>query len=153
MAKPLETHSLNQEQFAAPSCAIGPEPKAVERKAEQWPLNVMLGRQRTDMGVMVLHRNNRRAEPIGKSRGRKIGMQVACNRHPLDLEDRQHVPERFLKKRDRNGRVEIPDMLRDEGFVAARDRDRCLELGAERDNAGKLARQLDRRRREAAARI
>ena len=60
------------------------------------------------------------------------------------------MPERFLEKRDRNGRVEIPDMLRDERFIVTRDRDRCLELSAERDNAGKLARQLDRRRREAA---
>src|SRR5208282_3642002 len=130
MAKPLETLCLNQEQFAAPSRAVGPEPEAVERKAEQRPLDVMLSRQRTDMGVMVLHRNNRRAEPIGKSRGRKIGMQVACNRNRLDLEDRQHMPERFLKKRYREGRVEIPDVLRDERFIVTRDRDRCLQLSA-----------------------
>ena len=59
------------------------------------------------------------------------------------------MPERFLKKRDRNGRVEIPDMLGDERFIVTRDRDRCLELSAERNNARKLARKLDRRRREA----
>jgi hypothetical protein len=29
------------------------------------------------------------------------------------------MPERFLKKRDRNGRVEVPDMLGDERFIVA----------------------------------
>src|SRR5450755_4637415 len=98
----------------------------------------MLGRQRGDMRVMVLHRDYWRPEPMREPRGWKIGMQIAGNRHRLDLEDRQHVPEGFLEKCDGGRRVEVADMLRDKRFTAARDRYRCLELSPQGDDARNL---------------
>ena len=65
----------------------------------------------------------------------KVGMQIAGNRHRLDLEDRQQVPEGFLEERDCLRRVEIADMLRDKGFATAGDRYRRLELGTQGDDA------------------
>src|SRR5450759_2889313 len=144
MAEPLETLAVDTEQLAAPGAAVGTEPEAVEREPEQRSIDMMLGRQRGDMRVMVLHRSPRRPEPMGEPRGRKIGMQVAGNRHRLDLEDRQHVAKGFLEKCDGYRRVEVTDMLRDERLAAARDRHRCLELSPQGDDARHLMRQTDR---------
>ena len=60
------------------------------------------------------------------------------------------MAEGFLEEFDGRRRIEIADMLRDKCFAAARDRHRCLELGAEGDDARNLTRQTDRRRCKAA---
>ena len=103
----------------------------------------MLSGERGDMRVMVLHRDHRRPQPGGELRGGKIGMKIAGDRDRLDLEDRQHVPQGFFEERDRRRRVEVADVLRDEGFAAARDRDRCLQLGTQGNDSGNLASELE----------
>ena len=107
MAKPLEMLAVD-DSSSPPGAAIGSEPESSESPSNG---RDMLGRQRGDVRMMVLHRYHRR--PVdGELRCRKIGMQVAGNRHRFDLEDRQHVPESFLEEIDRVRRVEVADMLR-----------------------------------------
>ena len=87
MAEPLEAVAVDAEQFAAPGRAVGTEPETVKRKPEQRPFDTMLGRKRGDMRMMVLHGYHGQPEPMGELRAWKIGMQIAGNRHRLDLED------------------------------------------------------------------
>ena len=87
MAEPLEALAVDAEQFPAPGAAIGTEPETVEGKPQQRSFDMMLGRKGGDMRMMVLHRNHRRPEPIGQSRGRKIRMKIAGDCRGLDLEN------------------------------------------------------------------
>jgi hypothetical protein len=55
-------------------------------------------------------------------------VQIVRNQSRLDLEDGDQVLDRF-DQRVAGGRVvELPDVLRDERFVAPRDADRVLEV-------------------------
>jgi len=88
--------------------------------------------------MMVLHaeRWNAACHCVGscETRRMKVRMQVVRDNFRRHVEDVQQVGDALLEEAAGGGIVEIADMLRDEGFIAARDADRVLEPATDRQH-------------------
>ncbi len=114
----------------------------------------VLRHHRGDVRVVVLHADQRdaalRRQPGREARAVEVGMQVVRDRHGFDREHVEQVIDGFLERHAGRRVVERPDVLRQEGFVAARGADRVLQVGADGEHRRTVAGEPDRRRRVAA---
>lgn len=95
MTEPFEVAAVDAQQFAAPGLAIGAEADAVERGPEQRPRVAVLGRDRGDVRVVVLHAEQRQAAHGGElgreARAEEVGVQVVRDRLRLHVEHTAQV--------------------------------------------------------------
>ena len=86
---------MHLQQLAAPRRVIGTQPYAIQRQAKQCInghrfADVMLGADRGDMRVVMLHGDQRQAAPrciiLCKLGTVKIGVQVMCHDLGLHIE-------------------------------------------------------------------
>ncbi len=152
-----ERGAVDEQQLAAPGRAVVAQADAVERQAEQRAVDAVLGRDRRHMRVVVLHgmdrmrgQRTRGSELEREARAEEIRVQVVGDGLRLHVEHRAQVVD-HLDQRAAGGRVvEVADVRRQEGLVAARDADRVLQPGAGGEHRRARARQLDRPGRVAA---
>ena len=128
---------------AAPStCSSSPpqappsraQADAVQRQAEQRASHAVLGGDGRDVRVVVLHRM-RRQRAAGRELEREAGaeeVRVQVVRHGLrpHVEHRAQVLDHLDQRVAGGGVVQVADMRRQEGLVAARDAHGVLQPGA-----------------------
>ncbi len=154
MPEPLEGGAFDAQQLAAPGRAVVAEADAVERQAEQRPVDAMLGRDRRDVCMVVLH-GVQRQPAFGsvlerEARAEEVGVQVVRDGLWRDVEHRAQVLGNLDQRIAGGCVVEVADVRRQERLVAAGDADGVLQPGAGGQHRRARAWQLDRPRREAA---
>ena len=139
--------SPGAQQFAPPGSAVAAQPDAVQRQPERRLAKAVFGHHRYQMGVVMLHWNRRQTTCPGKiggeTGGLEVGMQVVRNPLRLDLQDVDQVRDCILKEAAGRCIVEVADVLRNEGLIAARDADRILEPATDRQHRRAGIGQLD----------
>jgi hypothetical protein len=94
----------------------------------------VLGQDRRNMGVMVLHGDRRQAQRLGVSGRGEIGMQIVGDDLRANRDNPLQMIDGLLEEADRFRPIEIAHMLRDEGFIASGEGHRVLEVGADRQH-------------------
>jgi hypothetical protein len=117
-------------------------------------LQAVFGEHCRRVRMMVLDAQQRQAtlhgEIGGKTRRVEIRVQVVRHDRRFDAQQFQQLRDAFLEEIANGGIVEVADMLRNEGFIAAGHTDGVLEPGADCQYRGSGDRQLDRAWRVAA---
>ena len=85
-------------QFAAPGAAVVAEPVPVEREAEHRAGQAVLGRDRRDVGGVMLHADHRRPRSRRSAGRKEIGMQVAGDGIGPNVEDATQMPDRLVAR-------------------------------------------------------
>jgi hypothetical protein len=155
MPQPREVLAIDQQQLSAPDVAVGAEAAIIEHQADDCLVQSMFDADRGDVGMMVLYRDVRYAEPgphlDGEARGIEIGVQVAGHRSGNPSLPDDHFGRRRLVINANLGRIEVAQYARYAGLGLAGDAERVLPLAAgrhhRRPDTGHAEGSLDYRRR------
>ena len=130
--------AVDEQQLAAPRAAVGAEAHAVERDTQRRALAPVLGQHGADVRVVVLDGDRRhvprRGEPRGEVRAVEVGVQVVRDGPRRHLQRGHQVLDREVERRAGRRVVEVADVLREEGLVAAGHAGRVLEPAAGGDD-------------------
>ena len=121
MPGPLEARALDEEELATPGAAVVAEPEAVEREPERGAGPAVLGQHRGDVRVVVLHGEGREARAERPPRREELRVQIVHHQLRRDLEGAREVRDGLLEKEVGLHVVEIAEVLRHVGAVAAHE--------------------------------
>ena len=143
--QPGKTRAFKPQQLAAPGGAIATKADSVERQAENGFVGTLFSRHGRDMGMMVLHSNRRHMPLCGEiqrvAAAEEIRMQIVRDDVRSNLQDVEQMLDDFNQHADRGRVVETADVLRNKGFIAARDADCVLQITAQRQHRRSAGRQ------------
>ena len=148
VADPLEADEVAAQQLAAPDGAVGAVAGAVVDRARR-PLHAVLGQRRREVRVVVLDADRLQPE-VERVLGREV-LRVQVVRDQLGLHREQPLEVLDPVAEGAQGLVvaQVADVVRDPRAAVAGERERVLELGADREQR-RRARDRERRRDEAA---
>ena len=115
MAKTGKAGSVNTKQLSTPLATITAQSYAVKREAYHRLGESMLSEHRRDMGVVVLHADQRqlaRSRELGReARGMEIRVQVVGDDGRLDFENAEQMSDSLFEETAAGGIIEIADVL------------------------------------------
>ncbi len=132
----LERNQISEEELAAPRVLIAAEPEAVEGHSNRRARNTVIHQARGDVGVVVLHPDEARGEPLGElgrvdGRG-VVGVQIVGDDGGGDVQKVNEMSDSVNVGLERLVVLEVTDVVGDEGVPAAGDTERVLQAGAHR---------------------
>ncbi len=152
MPQAPEYPPLHVQELPSPGHAIGAQPDPIGSQTEHRLINPVLGANRRNVGMMVLHRNGGNLKALGQSKcspGRVI-IRVGIVRQRLrsHRKDGLKVFGRLIKGCTCRRVVKPADVLRKERLPATGDAHASLEVGAEGQHRGPHVGQWQRERRK-----
>ena len=148
MADTLEPRPVHPQQFAPPCGTVRAEPIAVQRQTEDGRGACMLSQHRGNVGMVMLHRDGRDAKPVRHRErdlgGVEVGVEIVSDRLRAHRDDGLQVLDRLLQRVAGTRVVEIADVLRQEGLVAAGQAHRALQIRPQSEHWRHLAVEADR---------
>ncbi len=142
--------TVETDQFTAPVFAIGTDAMTIDREAQHRTTDPMFAHDRSDMGDVMLHRDDRQINVLRQPRTAIIRVEIGNDRLGPDVEKPRQMVDRLAIEAHRFDGTEIADMLRDEGLATARQRDGGLQVRAQCQNGGAIGAEVDRIGHEAA---
>ena len=130
MSDSLEVCAIDLQQLAPPNPAIRANFPAIQRQPDNRPCHMMLCQYRRDMGMMVLYAKHRYSALTGKCRSefRRMGvpMMIVGNHRRRNFQHLHQMRYCSIEALTCARRRQLPEMLRNKSFVAARQTHRIL---------------------------
>src|SRR5215469_10105591 len=146
----LEASAVGNQNFPAPNLAIRAVSRTVERKTDDFLLEMVLRHAAGNVRVMMLNPDEGRflfARPAG---GEVVGMKIVGDDLRAYFEDflkmRDHLFEEFVALQI----FQISDVLTQEGVLALGETDGVLQLAAHGEDGGQFRAQKHRNRNKTA---
>ena len=150
MSEALEAVEARNQHFPAPDAAVRAVAGAIEREADDRPVETVFGHAAGDVSMMMLNPDQRqaaRAGPLLRPRSREIaGMQIVHDRLGLNFEGAHQVVESVLEKLQAGEVFEIAEMLALVGVATASQRKHALEMAADGEQRRRVHWQVDGQR-------
>ncbi len=135
------------QEFAAPDGAVVAEPGAVPRHAEHRSVQVMLRHAREDMGVMMLHADDRQAGLFGEPRRVIVGMPIARHHGGRPREKCGQIGGGPAESVEGERRLQVADVLAQADLVVHGERHGVLQMPANREDGPQRLLDEHRQRR------
>ena len=130
MAHALEAGEVAAQQLAAPDRPVRAVAGAVENERQRRAGLAVLGQAGGGMGVVVLHFDQLQLLSARPLAGEVVGMEIAGQKLRLDSEHRQVELQIGPEGAVGQFGIEVAEVRREKGLVAADDAEGALELGA-----------------------
>ena len=134
MPDALEPVEVGHQELAAPERAVGAVAEPVEREPEHRFGAAVLHHARGDVRVVVLHRDRREVEVEGELRRQVLRMEIVRDDLGPHAVQRGEMVDRLHERLVGREVLEVADVMAGDDVVAARDRDRRLQLRADREH-------------------
>src|SRR5215469_17838869 len=146
----LEASAVGNQNFPAPNLAIGAVSGAVERKTDDFALEMVLRHAAGNMRVMMLNTDEGRvllARPPG---GEVVGMKIVGDDLRAYFEDSLKMRDRLFEEFIALQIFQISEVLTQEGVLALGEADGVLQFAAHGEDGGHFLAQKHRNRNKTA---